>query len=348
MKKWLILAGVVLILFTGIYLALSFHAVKFIETRIQKVIGPELTIAQVKVRITHLAIHGIRFEDARTKQAFLRIEEMRIYPDLFSFLKRRFRIRECVLLRPHFFLYRTREGELIGPGVVIPKEEKDGEFRGEEKRGERKLLTFGMERLRIVKGSVDFEDRRAGETFGQIQLREVGLNVERIEFPSFSSRSPVELKGKMKGRAKTGEIDVKGWVDFRNSDLEASIKMKEVELKVFEPYYQKRVSAEIESGYLNMDAHLSVKERMVDIPVKLEVADLRIKEGGTIFYIPAKMLSSRLKEKGNRIGIQFQIKGRLGDPRFRLEEVFMMRIGFGLAEAIGLPVKAVEAGGFFK
>jgi hypothetical protein len=185
---------------------------------------------------------------------------------------------------------------------------------------------------------------KAGDTPGQIRLREVDLEIKNIEYPLVSSRSPIELKGRIKGDKKTGEIASKGWIDLMSSDMETSLKIREVELKTFEPYYREKVSAEIESGYVNVDALIGIKKRVIDIPAKLEVADLHIKEEGTILYIPAKTVLSRLKDKGNRVEVQFYVKGNLDDPRFKLQETFMMRVGIGLAEAIGLPIKTVGTG----
>jgi len=346
MKKWFVIAGIVAILLVGGYLVLSFYAVKFIQAQVQKAIGPGFTIAQIKVKTTHLSINGIRFEDPGTKQKFLRIEETRIYPDLLSFLKRRLQIREFVILSPSFFFHRTREGVFIGPWVSIKKEEKSGEAPGKEEKKEGEAISIKINRLRIEKGAIDFDDMKAGETPGQIRLREVDLEIKNIEYPIVSSRSPIELKGMMKGKTKEGEIVSKGWIDLKTSDMETSLKIREVELKVFEPYYRKRVSAEIESGHLNMDAHIAIKKSVVDVPGKLELADLRVKEEGTIFYVSAKTLLSRLKDKGNRVELQFHVKGNLDDPRFKLQETFLMRIGIGLAEAIGLPIKAVGEGLF--
>lgn len=341
MRRILVLFGIIVILFAGGYLVLSFYAVKFIQARIQKMIGPGFTIAQIKVKATHLSINGIRFEDPGTKQKFLRIEETRIYPDLLSFLKRRLQIRELVILSPSFFFHRTREGVFIGPWVSIKKEEKSGEAPGKEEKKEGETISIKINRLRIEKGAIDFDDMKAGETPGQIRLREVDLEIKNIEYPIVSSRSPIELKGMMKGKTKEGEIVSKGWIDLMSSDMETSLKIREVELKVFEPYYRKRVSAEIEAGYFNMDAHILIKKRVIDTPVKLELTDLHMKEEGTIFYIPAKTLVSRLKDKGNRMEVQFHVKGNLDDPRFKLQEVLLMQIGFGLAKTMGFPIKTI-------
>lgn len=342
MKKWFLIAGIVAILVVGAYLLLSFYAVKFIEPRVQKAIGPGFTIAQIKVGITCLSIHNIRFEDPRTKQTFLWIEEIKIYPDLFSFLKRRIQIRECVIMKPSLLCYRTREGDLIGPWVSIEKEEKNREVPGKDEKKEGEPIPVKIDRLRIEKGSIDFEDRKVGETPSQIRLSEVALKMERINYPIFSSQSPIESKGKMKGKTKEGEIVTKGWIDLKTSDMETSLKIREVELKVLDPYYRKRVSAEIESGHLKMDAHIAIKKRVIDTAGKLELADLHIGEKGTVFYLPAKTLYARLKDKGNRVEVPFHVKGNLNDPGFKPQDVFLLRIGIGLAQAMGFPVKAVD------
>ena len=118
MKKWLIFIGMVAIIFIGGYFVLSFYAVKFIQARLQKVVGPGFTIAEINVRTTHLSARGIRYEDPQSKQRFLQIEEMRVYPDLFSFLKGTLRIREWMILQPSFFFYQSREGHFIGPWAI--------------------------------------------------------------------------------------------------------------------------------------------------------------------------------------------------------------------------------------
>ncbi len=341
MKKWLIIGGIVVILFIGGYFLLSLYAVKFIQARLQKVVGPGFTIAEMKVRATHLSARGIRYEDPQSKQRFLQIDEMRVYPAFFSFLKGTLRIRDWRVLRPSFFFYRSREGVFVGPWVAM---EKEGEGREISKKGEtkeEKPIHIQIDRLRIQKGSIDFEDMKAGETPGQIKLRELDLDIKDIQYPIVSAHSPIELKGKMKGKTKEGEVYAKGWIDLKNADLETSFKVREIELKVFEPYYRKRVSAEIESGFMDMDAKIALKKRMIDAPGQLEIVDLRIKEGGTVFWIPAKTLVSLLKNKGNRVKVKFHMKGNMDDPQFKLQETFLTRIGISMAENLGIPIKVV-------
>ena len=58
MKKWFLLAGVLVVLFIGGYFVLSFYAVKLIEPHLQKAMGHGFTLEEIKPRITYLSAKG--------------------------------------------------------------------------------------------------------------------------------------------------------------------------------------------------------------------------------------------------------------------------------------------------
>jgi hypothetical protein len=329
------------ILLIGGYFLLSFYGVKFIQARLQQVAGPGLTISEVNIKPTHLSAKGIQYEDPLSKRRFFLIEEMRIYPDLTSFLKGAIRVREWLILRPSFFFYRSREGNFTGPWATPEKKGKEKEISEDQEGERREPIQIKIDKFRIQKGSVAFEDRKTGEPPAQIQLRELDLELKNIQYPFVSSHSPVELKGKIKGGKKDGAIYTKGWLDLKTTDMETSFKVGGVEIKIFEPYYRKRVSAEIDSGSINMEARITLKNRVIDAPGQLELTDLHLKEGGVVFWIPAKVLVSFLKDEENRILIKFHVQGNLDDPQFNLQETLLTRIAVSLAETLGIPIKVV-------
>ncbi len=345
MRKWFVIIGIIAILLTAGYLFASYYAVKFIQARLQKVIGAGLTIAEIKIKPTYLSVNGIRYEDPFSKRKILLIEEMKIYPSLLSFLKGILSIRECVILRPSFFFYRSREGNLIGPWTTPEKKEKGKEISDEgEEKGTgtgNESLSIKIDRFRIRKGSVDFEDRKMGEPPAQIQLRELDLVLKNIQYPFISSRSSVTLKGKIEGKKREGSILTEGWIDLMNMDMETSFIVQGVDIKTFEPYYRKRVSAEIEAGQIDMEAKISIKQRMIDAPGQLKLIDLQMEERGTVLWIPAKALVSLLRDKGNRIQIRFDVKGNMDDPQFNLQETFLTRVAVSMAETLGIPIRVV-------
>ncbi len=354
MKKWVILVGILFILLIGGYFALSFYAVKFIQPRLQKGLRPGLTLAEMKPKTTYLSVRGIQYEDPDSKQKFLQIEEVRIYPSLLSLLKKSLRIKEITIVQPSFFFYRSREGVIAGPWVTMKKEKdregiseevkkKENEETSEEmekKKGE--PIPIQINRIRIQRGAVDFEDRKVGEPPAQFKLRDLSFEIKNIRYPLAHHHSPIELKGKVKGKKQEGSIYAKGWIDLKTMDFETSLKIREIEVETFKPYYRKKVSAEIDSGTMDMESQIVLKEKRIDAPGELDFINLHIKEGGgTVFWIPAETLASLLEKKRNQVKAPFHVKGNLGDPRFNLQETFLTQIAFSLTEAFGLPIKSV-------
>jgi len=342
MKKWFILIGILVVLSIGGYFVLTFYAVKFIQPHLQKVMRPGFTLEEIKLKTTYLSAKGIQYEDPDSKQRFLQIEEMRIYPSTLSLLKKSLHIKKFAILQPTFFFYRTREGGIVGPWVKMKKEREGKEISEEEEKKRGKPIRVQIDRIRIQKGSIDFEDRKVGEPPAQIKLRELDFEIRNIQYPLASLHSPIELKGKMKGRQQEGYIDAKGWIELKTMDLETSLKIRGIEVETFKPYYRKRVSAEIDSGTMDMDSKITVKEKRIDAPGELDLINLHVKEGGgMVLWIPAETLVSLLEKKGHQIKVKFHVKGNMDDPKFNLQETFLTRVAISFAEALGIPIKII-------
>lgn len=175
-----------------------------------------------------------------------------------------------------------------------------------------------------------------------MKMRELDFEMKNIQYPLASLHSPVELNGKIEGRTQEGTIDLKGWIDAKTMDMETSLDVRGVEVKTLEPYYRKRVTAEVESGLLDLHSSIVVTNRRIDAPGELDLVNLHIKEGGgTVFWIPAETLVSLLEKKGHRIKARFEVKGNMENPQFNLQETFLTQAAFSLAQALGIPIKVV-------
>jgi uncharacterized protein involved in outer membrane biogenesis len=301
--------------------------------------GPGFILEGITLKTTYLSARGIEYKDPRSKERFFQAEEIRVYPSFLCLLKKSLHIKELTVLRPSFFFFRSRDGQLVGPWVTPGEANEEKETSGEEKRrGE--AVEVQIDRLRIQKGSIDFEDRKIGDPSPQMKWREVEFEIRDIRYPLTSWHSPVELMGKMQGKAQDGSITLKGWIDAKTMDMETSLKIREIEVKTFEPYYRKRVTAEIESGTLDMDSKIAVKEKRIDAPGELDLVNLRVKEGkGTVFWIPAETLVPLLEKKEHRVKAKFHVKGNVENPQFNLQETFLTQIALSLVQALGIPVK---------
>lgn len=345
MKKWFIPIGILAVLLIGGYFILSFYAVKLIQPSLQKAMGPGFTLAEIRLKTTYLSARGIQYEDPHSKQRFLQIEEMRIYPSFLSLLKKSLYIKEFTIFQPSFFFYRSREGRLFGPWVRTEKEKEGKETfeEAEKKKGE--PIQILIDRIRIKKGSIDFEDRKVGDPPAKIELRDINFEMRNTEYPNTSVHSPIQLKAKKKGKEKNGGIDIKGWIDVKSMEMETSLKIQDIAVKTFEPYYRKKVTAEIESGSMDMNSKIAMKGSKIDAPGELDLVNLHIKEGrGTVFWIPAETLVSSLEKKGNRIKVQFHVRGDMENSQFNLQEALLTQVAISLAQGLGIPIKVIGEG----
>jgi hypothetical protein len=227
---------------------------------------------------------------------------------------------------------------LVGPWVKIEEEGKESFKETEKKKGE--PIQVQIDRIRIEKGSIDFEDRKVREPPVKIELEDMNFEMRNIEYPITSAHSPIQLEAKIKGKGQDGSIDIKGWMDTKTMDMETSLKIRNIEVKTFEPYYRKKVTAEIESGTMDMDSNIAVREKRIEAPGEFDLINLHVKEGGgMVFWIPAETWVSSLEKKGHRIKIQFHVRGNMENPQFNLQEAILTQVAVSLGQALGMSIK---------
>lgn len=336
MKRWIIIIGIVVIVLISAYFTLSFFAVRLIQGQIQKLIGPGLTIRWIKLKPTYLSVGGIRYEDPDYKKTSLQIEEIKIYPYVSSLLKRSIKINRISIIKPYLVIYRSYQAKIFLP---LPPIETRREKEDKEK--ESHPISIYIENINIEEGKIQFEDEKVSGPPALIRFYALRLGIKNINYPLISINSPITLETKIKGNDRDGSLETKGWINIKSMDMETDLKVHNMEIKIFEPYYRKKISAEIEKGYINMNTRISIKNKFIDAPGEIEIVDLNINEKGTIFYIPAKILISRLKDRANRIKLKFHVSGNMNDPKFNINENLLRRLGLSLAETLGIPIKMV-------
>lgn len=336
MKKWLIIFGVLIIIIISGYLGFSFFAVRIIQGQLQKFLGTGLSINKIKIRLTYLSLNGIKYENLGLKKIFFNIEEIKVYPNIKSIFKKPLTINKISIIKPNLSIYRSKEGIIFFPLPDI-KERKSIKAKGEKEE----TFRIYLKNILLEDGKIYFEDEKAPIPPAKIRFEGLNLNIKNIDYPTLSENSPIFLKTNIIGREKVGIIETKGLIDFGRMNLKTELMVRDVEIKLFEPYYRKRVSADIEKGFINMSAKIFIKDRIIDAPGEMEILDLKIKESGTIFYIPAKILISRLKDKENKIRLKFRVNGNIDDPKFNITENLLTKIALSMSEALGVPIKIV-------
>jgi hypothetical protein len=122
-----------------------------------------------------------------------------------------------------------------------------------------------------------------------------------------------------------------------------------VDLVTFQPYLSKAAETRLRKGALDLDLDSRVSKKRLHAPGRVVISDLEFaRGGGTFMGVPASAVVSTLKNKDDKIEVDFVIEGDIDNPRFSLNEYFAKRVGSALvgsiqgAEAVG---KALEATG---
>jgi len=92
-----------------------FYAVKFIQPRLQKAMGPGFTLEEIRLKTTYLSARGVQYEDPRSKERLFRLRKYGSILLSLS-LEKIFTHKELTVNRPYFFFYRPEKGTWSVPG----------------------------------------------------------------------------------------------------------------------------------------------------------------------------------------------------------------------------------------
>jgi hypothetical protein len=65
---------------------------------------------------------------------------------------------------------------------------------------------------------------------------------------------------------------------------------------------------------------------------------------GTFMGVPRGVVLAFLKDKGNRIAMDFIIEGDINNPKFSLNEALSVRMAASMAETLGVSIQGVAEG----
>jgi len=121
-------------------------------------------------------------------------------------------------------------------------------------------------------------------------------------------------------------------------NTQADLKLKAFELHEFSPLIRKELGYNIESGQLNADINMSVKEDMLDGVNKLKINGLVMKPADTDkmaemtsqLSMPLDSALSLLRDSDDNIALDIPIKGNLAEPDFDISGVINTALGNAL------------------
>ncbi|RDL43471.1 hypothetical protein DN730_14135 [Marinomonas piezotolerans] len=193
-------------------------------------------------------------------------------------------------------------------------------------------------KINISEGStIDFTDRSIVPTLNRILTIEE-LSVDNLNTRDQGAQTHLLLKAK-NGRYATIDSNVTIEPLAKKLTMDASAKVREVELPPISPYVSSALGYNIASGQLNMDLDMAAQQGELsgNSHIVLRQFDLGGKEQSSsvlkVGAVPLNLAINALKDGSDNIVLDLPLKGNVDAPQFQWQNFFMLPIRQGLYKA---------------
>jgi hypothetical protein len=163
--------------------------------------------------------------------------------------------------------------------------------------------------------------------------------VRDVVTPMFTEKSRLDLTRVLKGVQRDGAVTLAGWAEFATKDSSVRSTFRSVDLLALQPYLIKAHEPRVQRGTLDLDLQSDVSKDRLKAPGKLTISGLELVQGkgafDTFMGLPRDFVVASLKNKENKITVNFVLEGDVNDPGFSLNEALTTRLASSMAETLG-------------
>ena len=344
-RKWGFIALVV-VLVLGVGGIIGFRvAVGILKVKVVEALGPGSEIRDMQLGWFTAQVDGLRIKGPQGWPAAdsLRAERVVIVPSLRSLLSNGIRISAITVVRPYISALRTRDGKL----QVLPSLLKEPAPKGKTPSG-LPGRAVGISRLTIEDGAAELFDGTVAQPPLKIRLEKIQGTLRDIMVPGLKAKTRFDLVAVVKGVQRDGRGSLTGWAEMASKDSSVKTELRSVDLVAFQPYLSKAAEVRIQRGTLDLDLQSDVKNNHLQAPGKVVISDLEFASAtgakDTFMGVPRSAVVNFLKNRDNRIDLNFTIEGDINNPQFILREALATRLASNMAELFGVSIRGVAEG----
>ena len=259
MKKGLKIFGILCLIFFIAIFSITFFAKKyFTSDKIKELILPyaEQSIGR-KISIDSIDIHlfkgievnTIAIQDARafSSGSFLTANKFILKYSLWPLLKKQLMIHKLIIVEPSISLIRNEAGNYNFDDLLANNSSKSKAKREPESPAPAsKALLFTVSQIALQKGTITFLDKSI--------LPSRSLSLEEINFKAkdISLNAPFQfsLSAGIPAKQQNGTISVTGHINLVSKDTDLELKIQNMDLTLFEPFYKDAIPLQLLSARL--------------------------------------------------------------------------------------------------
>jgi hypothetical protein len=348
-KRWGLIALVVLVVLIAGGIVGFRVAVGVLKGKVVEALGPDSEVTGIRVGWVSVDVEGLRIKGPKGWPAAdtLRAERIAVVPSLRSLLSRQLRVHSITIVRPYLSALRTKDGRLeMVPSLLAGTAEKGQPAGSSVPAGASRTVTIN--RITLRDGVLEFFDATVAQPPLKIRLEQIQATVSDVVVPALTGKTGLDLTGVLKGVQRDGTAAIAGWAEIASKDSSLHTTLRSVDLVALQPYLIKARETGVQRGTLDLDLQSDVRKDRLKAPGKLTISDLELTPAkdafGTFMGVPRDAVVASLKNKDNKIAVNFVLEGDINNPQFSLNEAFTTQLAASMAETLGVSLGGVAKG----
>jgi hypothetical protein len=348
-RKKLIFLGILVLI--GIYcIAYAFILTKgkaIIQKNLENLTHKKVTIGFFDITFPlNLEIKNINIEGAG------KIEKIMLSPSLLSLITGSVGLNSLRIIKPEI----TYEKE---PTPFYPESMSAAPFAQKQKR---KPLRLILKHINIKDGKINFIDHTAGEEIIKILIKDINFNLTNLYLFPASVIANFELEGKIPWQQgqEVGKIEADGWINFFKKDMQATLKIQDIDGIYLYPYYSQWIDlgkAGIENATLNFTSNINGLNNNITAECHLELTKIVRKERPLEELSKEEKITETILDffktlSQGKIVLDFTIRTKMDRPEFGFSDIKMafedklakakVNNGFKVQDILNLPSNILQ------
>lgn len=334
------------------YVFLAFKGKDILLGQLEKITKKKVTAGYFGIAFPlNLEIKNLNVE------GLANVSSVYISPSIIYLLAGKIALNRVVIENPDL----TFEGKVPGAADIIaaPLAEVDKEEEKVEKTVPLRLI---VKKLILKNGRIQFTDHGVSKEGLKFTVKDINLNLSNLYMFPVSVITNFELSGRIPWRKgeEEGKIDANGWINLYKKDIQAVLKVRDIDGIYFYPYYSNWVDLEgahIEKAKLYFLSNVQGLNNNVTVDCHLELADIvRKPHNGSEGKEKAERITDAVLDyfkalDQGKITLDFIFKTKMDRPEFSFSNIKMAfedklavarGKGFKPQDVLLLPTKLLE------
>lgn len=332
-RKLFIFAAAIVLILAVVSAILVRYSNRILKYELEKFLGKDFSVKEIRLTWGELKAQDISYRNPGGRQIFS-TERLSLRADFLGLFRKEYVISSLSLENPYMFLEKDRKGILKNsfPKRVEGKEEKV-------------TTPFLIKHIKVTDGALDYLDEKVSKSPVLTKIRDIKLEAWGISIPLNEQFIPYSLTVRIPGNISTGTLQSTGRIKLKTKDADFKVKLDDLDITAFKPYFQKKSDVNVTKGFLDLDMTVKISANKIHAPGRAVLKDLQFQSGTGVgkkfLSIPLYAVVAFLKDHNNQIALDFILEGDLSNPKFNVRQSLIEKITLGIAKKLGLSVTKI-------